>query len=200
MPSTITAEKAVLRRALRKRLNALSPAQRQASDALLFQRFLALPQVAAADTLLLYHGMGAEPDTSHLLAPLWAAGKRLCLPRCLPGNRLEARLIQRDTALVPHPWGMLEPGMDCPLVAPPDIQLVLVPGLAFDRSCGRLGQGGGYYDRWLAAYQGFTVALCRDMALLERVPRSSHDRPVDLVITESGLYRLSRTETGESGA
>ena len=110
MTSTITAEKAALRRRVRAYLEGLSPRQRRESDDVLFARFLSLPQVEAADTLLLYHGMGAEPDTARLFPALWARGKRLCLPRCLPGHGMEARLIRPDSALVPHRLGMLEPG------------------------------------------------------------------------------------------
>ena len=132
MPSTTTAEKAELRRRARQYLSGLSPQARRTSDDALFARFLALPQVEAADTLLLYHGMGGEPDTARLLPALWARGKAVCLPRCLPGHGLEARLVRPDSALIPHPYGMLEPGEDCPLVGKDAIGLVLVPGLAFD--------------------------------------------------------------------
>ena len=200
MRPTITAEKAALRRQARACLQALTPAARRESDELLFARFLALPQVARAGTLLLYHGMGAEPDTARLLPSLWAAGKRVCLPRCLPGHGLEARLIGADAALVPHPFGMLEPGEDCPPVDKSALDLVLVPGLAFDRSGGRLGQGGGFYDRFLAGFSGFTAALCRSALLLEHVPREGHDLGVDLVITEEGLYGPSAPAAAESGA
>lgn len=200
MPSTITAEKAALRARIRTELKSLSPEQRLESDRALLDRFLALPQVADARTLLLYHGMGTEPDTARLLEPLWALGKRVCLPRCLPGNEMEARVVRRETALVPHPWGMLEPGTDCPLADPADIDLVLVPGLAFDRSGGRLGQGGGFYDRWLAGFSGTTIALCRAAVLLEHIPREGHDRRVDLVVTENTVYGSSPAEDGESGA
>ena len=176
MPSTTTAEKAELRRRARQYLRELSPQARRASDDALFARFLALPQVEAADTLLLYHGMGGEPDTARLLPALWARGKAVCLPRCLPGRGLEARLVRPDSALIPHPYGMLEPGEDCPLVGKDAIGLVLVPGLAFDPSGGRLGQGAGFYDRWLADYAGCTAALCRTALLLPQVPRAPHDR------------------------
>ena len=200
MPSTIAAEKAALRRWARSGLKGLSPQARRTSDDTLFARFLALPQTAAADTLLLYHGMGAEPDTARLLPALWAMGKRVCLPRCLPGHALEARLVGPDSVLVPHPLGMKEPGTDCPPVERDRLDLILVPGLAFDRSGGRLGQGGGYYDRFLAGWAGFTAALCRRELLLERVPRAEHDLGVDLVITEDGLYGPSSPGNGESGA
>ena len=200
MPSTITAEKALLRRRARALSQGLSPQARRESDDALFARFLALPQVAAADTLLLYHGMGAEPDTARLLPALWAMGKRVCLPRCLPGHALEARLVGPDSVLVPHPLGMKEPGTDCPPVERGELDLILVPGLAFDRSGGRLGQGGGYYDRFLAGYAGFTAALCRGELLLERVPREEHDLGVDLVIAEDGLYGPSAPGAAKGGA
>ena len=190
MTSTITAEKAALRRRVRAYLEGLSPRQRRESDDALFARFLSLPQVEAADTLLLYHGMGAEPDTARLFPALWARGKRLCLPRCLPGHGMEARLIRPDSVLLPHRLGMLEPGEDCPPVKRSDIGLALVPGLAFDRSGGRLGQGGGYYDRWLSGFPGFTVGLCRECVLQPQVPREAHDQRVDLLLTE--MHRFSR--------
>ena len=177
-----------MRRALREKGRALSPAERADSDRALFARFLALPWVAEAGTILLYHGMGAEPDTARLIPPLLERGKILALPRCLPGGGLEARRIDRDTRLVPHPYGMLEPGEGCPLLAPQQIDLILAPGLAFDRAGGRLGQGGGYYDRYLPQCPGRTAALCRRGMLLDRLPREAHDRPVDLVVTEDGLY------------
>ena len=200
MPSTITAEKARLRRQALDWLAALSPPERIAGDESLFRRFLALPQVAATRTILLYHGMDTEPDTVRLLSPLWDMGKQVCLPRCLPGNQMEARLVQRDSTLIRHPYGMLEPGPDCPLIPPDQIDLVLVPGLAFGRSGGRLGRGGGYYDRWLAGFSGITAALCRDGLLMEAIPRLPHDLGVDLVITETRLYGPSAPEQEKSGA
>lgn len=201
MPSTTTAEqKAALRARLRAEMGELTPEARRRSDDALFARFLALPEIAEAGTILLYHGMDTEPDTVRLLPPLWALGKRVCLPRCLPGNQMEARLVQRDSSLIRHPYGMLEPDLTCPLVPPDRVDLVLVPGLAFDRSGGRLGRGGGYYDRWLAGYSGLTAALCRDGLLLESIPRLPHDLGVDLVVTERGLYGPSASLPGKSGA
>ena len=200
MPSTITAEKARLRRQALDWLATLSSQARIAGDEALFRRFLALPQIESARTVLLYHGMDTEPDTVRLLSPLWDIGKQVCLPRCLPGNQMEARLVQRASTLVRHPYGMLEPGPDCPLIPPDQIDLVLVPGLAFDRSGGRLGRGGGYYDRWLAGFSGITAALCRDGLLMESIPRLPHDLGVNLVVTETGLYGPSAPKQKKSGA
>ena len=188
MPSTTAIEKAQLRAWIRKRLKELPPEALRESDDALFRRFLSLPRLARAHTILLYHGMGTEPDTGRLIPLLLDMGHSVALPRCLPGNEMEVRLVQKDSCLVRHPLGMLEPGEECPLVERSAVDLVLAPGLAFDRSGGRLGQGGGYYDRWLAEFHGFTAALCREILLLDKLPREEHDLSVDLVITEGGLW------------
>ena len=201
-------QKAALRRVIRAQMKALAPEERRRSDEALFTRFLSLPAVERSDTLLLYCGMGAEPDTLRLLPRLAARGKRLLLPRCAdaPGI-MDARVCDPSLPLVRHRYGMLEPGPDRPVVPPGGIDLILVPGLAFDRLGYRLGQGGGCYDRWLADYAGqgggyydrylpqtgaFTVALCRSCFLLDAVPREVHDAPVDLVLTEEETFAPSR--------
>lgn len=193
--TTITEAKAALRKSVRGQMKALSNEERRDSDDALFARFLSLPVVKAAGTILLYHGMGAELDTARLIPSLLVMGKRVALPRCTeePGI-MDARLVDGETVLVRHRYGMMEPGLDCPVVPSNQIDLILVPGLAFDRSCYRLGQGGGYYDRYLEHYSGATVALCRDRFLLDAVPNESHDSRVNQVVTETACYSPSQHE------
>ena len=183
MPSTITAEKAALRRAVKA--FPLTAAEKEESDRLLLERFLSLPQLADCPSILLYYGVGNEPDTVRLLEPLSLLGKDLALPRCLPGRRMEARLFQGLDRLSPNSYGIPEPDMDCPVVKREDLSLILVPGLCFDLRGSRLGHGGGYYDRYLAGYGGLTAALCRDKLVLPSLPVEEHDRPVDILLTES---------------
>ena len=188
--------KAEVRARVRAWMKGADPAALRASDDALFERFLTLPELARAETVLLFHGMGAEPDTARLIAPLLDLGKTVALPRCMPERAMEARTVTAAAVLVRHRYGMLEPGEDCPLVGKDAIGLVLVPGLAFDPSGSRLGQGGGFYDRWLADYAGCTAALCRTALLLPQVPRAPHDRGVELVLTEHGLYRADAQRSG----
>lgn len=184
MPS-ITDNKAALRARVRSRAAALSVQARQESDRALFRRFLALPQVGRAGAILLFFGVGTEPATAALLEPLWAMGKTLCLPKCLPHRAMEARVVGPDRPLVPGAFGIPEPGEDCPALEPGRLDLLLVPALCYDRAGYRLGQGGGYYDRYLPRTSAMTVGLCRDALLLEAVPTAPHDRRVDLVLTET---------------
>ena len=87
-------------------------------------------------------------------------------------------------------FGIWEPPESAPLLAREEIQLALVPALCYDRERYRLGFGGGYYDRWLSGFPGFTVGRCREGVLQPQVPREAHDQRVDLLLTE--MHRFSR--------
>ena len=182
---TTTAEpsKAELRRQLRAQLNCLPEAVRRQEDEALFAAFLARPEVARAKAVFLFCGTGSEPDTARLFSPLLAQGKVIGLPRMLPNRGMQVHRYDPNTPLVRHPFGILEPRPDAPVLLPEQIDLVLVPGLCYDRRGFRLGMGGGYYDRWLEHYHGFTVGLCRSALLCDCLPTEPHDRPVQLLIT-----------------
>lgn len=181
------ADKAGLRQEIRRRERALSPTERLRSDEALCRRFLAHPRVGEAGAILLFAGMGMEVDTRPLLDALEGQGKLLCLPRCLPGGGMEARRYDRRR-LVRHRYGMLEPDEQCPVVDKAELGLILVPALCYDRRCFRLGRGGGYYDRYLADYTGFTLGLCRNILLQEAVPVERWDRGVNVVLTETEQF------------
>ena len=174
---------------MRAAASALTETERADSDRALFQRFLCLPSVRQAGTLLLFYGVGQEPATEALFAPLWRQGKRICLPRCLPHRQMEARMVESPEDLTPGVWGIPEPGEHCPKVGREALDLILAPALCYDRRCRRLGQGGGYYDRYLQNFRGVTVGLCRDRLLAEQIPVEPHDLSVDLVLTETDMFR-----------
>jgi 5-formyltetrahydrofolate cyclo-ligase len=177
-------EKEALRGKIRRAMAQLTPEEREQSDRQLLRRFLALPQVERAGSLLLFYGVGAEVSTGALLKPLRERGKRVALPRCLPGRQMEARMVEGEESLHPGSFGIPEPGEDCPRLQREALDLILVPALCYDRLGYRLGQGGGYYDRYLTGYEGFTVGLCRERILQDTLPREAHDRRVGLVLTE----------------
>ena len=183
-------DKDTLRRQVRDRLSRMPEAARRQEDEALFASFLARPEAAQAKTLVLFYGVGAEPETARLFSPLLEQGKVIGLPRMLPGRGMQVHRYYPDRPLIPHPFGIPEPEANAPVLTPEDIDLVLVPALCYDRRGFRLGMGGGYYDRWLARYHGMTVGLCRQELLFDRLPVLPHDRPVDLVITPE--HSLSR--------
>ena len=184
--STAAESKRALRQAVRAQLATLTPQELQESDRALFSAFLSLPQVREAQTLFLFWGIpGREPETQMLVRTLTAQGKQVGLPRMLPGHQMEVRLYQPELPLVQAPFGIWEPPEAAPLLERDAIHLALVPAVCYDRAGYRLGFGGGYYDRWLSGFGRFTVGLCRDCVLQTQVPRESHDRRVDLLLTET---------------
>lgn len=150
----------------------------------LFQRFLALPQVEEADTVMVFYGTGREPNTVPLIQALLERGKRVTLPVVLPHRGMEARQVLNIDKLIPNRFGIPEPDGACPVVSKGEIGVALIPHLMCDRDGYRLGWGGGYYDRWLADYPGFTVCICRPGRLARRIPREDFDVPVMLVLIE----------------
>lgn len=163
---------------------------RRTEDETLFSALLSLPQLEKARTIFLFLGVGTEPDTARLFAPLLEQGKRIALPRMLPGRQMEVRLYCPERPLVKHPFGISEPDEGCPLIPAQGIDLALVPALCYDRRGFRLGMGGGYYDRWLERYSGPTVGLCRQALLQDTLPTEPHDRPVDVVITPAAVLNI----------
>ena len=186
MASTIALEKTLLRVNIRKQLTAMPISKMRESDDALFHALLALPQVAQAKTICLFWGItGLEPDTSRLVPKLLEAGKQICLPRIISDFGMEVRRYTPDSAMAQTAFGIWEPTLDCPLVDKDQVDLVIVPALCYDRKGFRLGYGAGHYDRWLSDYKGMTVGMCRDAILQDAVPIEGHDKPVQIVITES---------------
>lgn len=155
----------------------------------MIEAFLARPEVEQAGTVLLFYGVGREPDTVPLIRQMIGLGKAVALPKCLPGHRMEARQISDCSCLRPSAYGIPEPDEACPTVERERIDLILVPNLCCDRQGYRLGHGAGYYDRYLAGYTGVTVALCPEEWLQDAVPRDSFDLPVNLVLTQTRALR-----------
>lgn len=150
----------------------------------LFQRFLALPEVEGADTVMVFYGTSREPDTVPLIHALLERGKRVALPVVLPHRQMEARQVLDPDRLIPNRLGIPEPDGDCPIIPKEEIGAALIPHLMCDREGYRLGWGGGYYDRWLVDFTGFTVCVCRPGRLVEHMPREEFDVPVKLVLIE----------------
>ena len=107
----------------------------------LFERFLALPQVEAADTVMVFYGTGREPDTAPLIRALLDRGKRVALPVCLPHRGMQARQVVDPERLVPNRFGIPEPDGDCPVIPKGAIAGAPIPHLMVDRGGYRLGWG-----------------------------------------------------------
>lgn len=179
--------KARLRADLRAARRALTAAQRALAAAQAGALLARSDAWRAARVVALYQACGAELDLAALRADAHAAGKVVALPR-VEGERLSLHLVAVETPLRPSALGVPEPPAETPRVDLASLDLIVVPGLGFDRRGGRLGQGGGYYDRLLATLPAAVrrIGIGYDLQWVEAVPREDHDGALHAVVTPAG--------------
>lgn len=189
-----------LRRTVLERRGELSPDERRAKSAAICSRIMDVLERKGAlcgqGQLLTFMPFGHEVDVLPVARHCWAAGGSVAVPKTLSAaKRLELYTIRGMDELSPGLWEIPEPDAEKGAVPADPAQLlaVLVPGVAFDRKGGRLGYGGGYYDRLLADFeeQGIrplTIAPAFELQLCDELALEAHDIKVDAVVTESGWY------------
>ena len=172
-------------RGMRQRLSA--PEQEEAAQAV-FERIMGYEPYRRAATVMAYMAVRGELSLEWVIRDALESGKRLALPRCeLPGV-MTARWVRSPDDLETGAYGLPEPKESCENVNPKEIDLILVPGAAFDCAGHRLGQGGGYYDRFLSGSSACRAGICHGFALLKNVPFEKHDEIMDDIITPGGIY------------
>lgn len=178
--------KAELRATLLAARRAIPPAERAALSEVICRHAAGLAVFQAAGTVHSYVGrIAGEVATLPLLEDAWRAGKRVVCPRIATGGRLEARQIRSPEDLVAGPRGLVEPDpRTTALVPPKEIELVVVPGVGFDRQGHRLGMGGGYYDRFLSTTDAWRLGLAFSLQIVDRIPRAPGDEPVHWIVSE----------------
>lgn len=147
------------------------------------------PTYANARTVAIYLAFGSEAD----LAPLLADERDVVVPRVDPGGG-PLRFHRAGGTLRRHAMGMMEPTADAPRVDPEAIDLVLVPGLAFDRSGARLGHGAGYYDAWLPLLRPDTprVGVTHPDLVVDELPCEPHDVRMTHLLLPDGVVATRR--------
>ena len=186
--------KRALRREVLARRDAMPASERARAGATIVERFVALSEVVDARTVMAFWSFGSEVDTGPLLDALAARGVTLVLPTIEDG-RLEPRRWAPGDPLEETWFGAREPVTGAP-VDPATIDVVAVPGVAFDRAGGRVGYGGGFYDRFLGRARPDTsrVAVAFACQLVEEpVPAASFDLRIDALVTEAEVLRFPRS-------
>ena len=192
MDQNIKERKNAFRKELRRRIAGLDEKELEKSNIGIYNNLSRLPELLAAETVFLYCSTGHEVDTRRLIAFLVERGQTVALPISLPAGEMVFARYLPGKLQEGRFFGILEPAEDAPRLEPENGGLIIVPALAFDRSGYRMGQGGGYYDRFLSARKLFSVGIGRDCLLCDRVIREEHDAPVDCLVTESRVYRFPR--------
>lgn len=180
-----------------ERRERLAPGERASLSVAAADRLLALPELAAGPgrTVSGYVAVRGEIDPAGILEAARAAGAVVVLPRVVSERpRLRFHRAEPGAPLRPGPFGLLEPAPDSPEVSLEGIDVVIVPGLAFDAGGRRVGYGGGYYDeagrRLRAAGRGaILVGLAFDFQIVDRCPSGEGDVALDMVVTDARVLR-----------
>ena len=182
-------DKRALRRAVLADRDALSGAERAARSEAIAARLLGLDEVAGATRVLAFWSFGSEVDTAPLLDRLRSRGTTVALPRTRDGDIVPV-VWTPGSSMTETSFGSREP-TDGRVLEARELDLIVVPGVAFDRSCRRVGYGGGFYDRLLGSTRegAAAVAIAFGMQVVDNVPSGPLDRTVDAIVTEDDVIR-----------
>lgn len=179
------ASKKELRKAMNSRLQQLTVVEKKAKSAAVCQKILQLPAYKNAKRLMAFLNMTEEISLDALMTEAIAAGKEVYVPLCLNKTQMEAVRLPSVAEAVTGMYGIRTAPAGSPKLAPEKLDLVLVPGLAFDRQGHRLGHGAAYYDRFLGRCpKAAAVAVAFHEQVVPAVPVDAHDVSMHALVTD----------------
>jgi 5-formyltetrahydrofolate cyclo-ligase len=180
-------EKINLRREVRSRLAQLDGLEHEILSGQIAGALFEMDVWKSAGTIGITISIYPEIDTKKIIERAWQEGKKVAVPKCIPDTKsMVFKEISSFSQLETVYFGLQEPVESTRAVQPSDINLLIVPGLAFTKTGNRLGVGGGYYDRFLIGYKGLSISLAFQFQVRGQLPAETHDIPVKMLITPSG--------------
>ena len=182
--------KSELRSYYKKLRENLSPAFKTGLDKIITKSFLSLDEYKISDTVLAFVSKGIEFNTGGIISDALSRGKTLAVPRCgVEKGVMSFYEIKSYDDLEEGYFGIFEPKKTCCELIDFSNSICLVPGLAYDSGCFRVGFGGGYYDRFLSEYTGVSVGVCYSRCIEDELPKDEYDCPVDILVTDINIFR-----------
>ena len=182
-------DKILIRQTILRNRKDLSPLEKSRAESVMLESLFNWKVFKKSEVIHIFISTPDEPDTRAIIEHCWNSGKKVAVPIVLPYTfDLVHTEIKSFDSLISGMYGIQEPSPENRIIMTPEMfDLVIIPGIAFDRKGGRLGQGKGYYDRFLEATSAFRLALAFDCQLIEAVPTESHDVPMNAILSESGI-------------
>jgi 5-formyltetrahydrofolate cyclo-ligase len=167
---------------------------RSVKNSLIREKIFLLPEFISSHTVLFYASFRSEIETSGMIRESLESGNRVLLPK-VDREKKSLRLyeIRNINELSPGYMGIPEPSLsDERVVSPEDVDLVVIPGVAYDYSGNRLGYGAGYYDRLLSETKKkvLVVAPAFEEQMVDQIPSEEHDVKVDIILTDKRIIRV----------
>lgn len=177
---------------MRARRRALSPQEQMEAAHSIYAQLMEFEPYQNARVVMAYMACRGELSLEAVIRDALQQGKTMLLPRCEAAGVMTARRIRTMDDLAPGAYGLPEPKDSCAVASPQEIDLILVPGVAFDRDGNRLGQGGGYYDRFLKESGALRMGVCHAFALLDHIVHETHDIAMNSVMTPEGIISMRK--------
>ena len=184
-----------LRRQVRYAIRQMTDQQRLEKSNLACQNLIKTPEFQKAVIVMAYLALPRELDTAQAILYAWQHKKNIAVPKVSWQQRhmIPVQIHSLDTGLSVEPSGLRSPisGLPVPLE---DIDLIVTPGMAFDRKGNRLGRGGSYYDKFFAhkTVRAVTCGFAFDEQIVDSVPTSEHDIPVDILVTDKEVLYFNK--------
>ncbi len=186
----IAAQKKALRSQLRRQRKQLEHGFLLGESAALCERLLTLPELEASQTVFCYVSYGGEVETHRLIQQLLDSGKTVVVPRCREHGIMDCVPIKALSELYLSSMGILEPAEDAPSIDWQAVDFAIIPAVACGEDGSRLGQGGGYYDRFLEQVCCPFAAVCLEQFLLSKLPCEQHDQSMKIIVTQRRVLRF----------
>ena len=194
---TIFNDKKMLRKEILAKRKNIDTAKKEDMDKKIVDKFYESKYYKEAKNIFIYISYDSEIDTKEIINKALIDNKRVYVPRTEFKTRLmDAVEIASLDNLIESEYGILEPAMEEPHIEPDELDLIVVPGVAFDRNGGRMGYGAGFYDRYFKRISKDRMekikklALAYDFQILEKIPMDEQDVPVNYIITEKEFIHL----------
>lgn len=183
-----------MKKEIRKRVLAardtLSPGKRMAKSREIEERLFSLSEFKSARVILFFASFRSEVDTGPMIRRALAFGKRVVLPKVKGTELVLHEISDLDKDVSPGTWGIPEPHEPRPVMLE-EIDLIIVPGAAYDEQGNRAGYGAGFYDKLLAAFKKTTVALAFESQIVPNIPTEMHDIPIKKIVTERRIIEAN---------
>ncbi len=189
MTSQLTEQKNLLRRRMRGILRGLDAEDMAGQSAAVCKKVTGLPEFASASLVLCYRALARECDPFGIAACAAASGKRVAYPLCMADGSLQLLVPYDESAFLCGKFGISEPDpARSTQVRMADVDFAVIPGVAFDSRCRRMGHGAGYYDRLLENTGAVLVGIAFDEQILPEVPCGELDVRMDYVVSKNWIY------------